>query len=375
MPDVLALEAVSPEEFQRWHLERPLHATGAATEADRSRYLTCPRFQRGARRAALRVMLEGGEVTEIEVEATRGRWLALTRDLPALARVGRATTPSVGTTLLSPFDSLLWHRDRVARLFGFDYRIEVYTPGPERVHGYYTLPILHHSHLIGRLDAKAHRVERWLEIRHVHFEPWFAEAGTSPADWGRLHQDEAPASLGEAVGSLAALEGAGPVALGPTTPPPLPPPPARTPTAPQHGTSPVALAAGREIPRELVQAFGLMPKDTDPMGVLQAAVAMLGMRDPDGTDNSHAANVRKAVRFTSQLATAICAHHRVRSGQEPGRPASDLSHAPNFVYILPGTRPTPVLAKAFDASLTLYAEHELNASTFTPRVIVSTQSH
>ncbi len=146
------------------------------------------------------------------------------------------------------------------------------------------------------------------------------------------------------------------------------------PTAAQLDTITVALVAAREIPRELVQAFGLMPKDTDPMRVLQAAVAMLGMRDPDGTDNSHAANVRKAVRLTSQLATAICAHHRVRSGQEPVRPASDLSHAANFVYMLTGTRPTPVVAKAFDASLTLYAEHELNASTFTTRVIVSTQS-
>ena len=146
------------------------------------------------------------------------------------------------------------------------------------------------------------------------------------------------------------------------------------PTAAQLDKITVALVAAREIPRELVQTFGLMPKDTDPMRVLQAAVAMLGMRDPDGTDSSHAANVRKAVRLTSQLATAICAHHRVRSGQEPVRPASDLSHAANFVYMLTGKRPTPVVAKAFDASLTLYAEHELNASTFTTRVIVSTQS-
>src|SRR3989475_11663952 len=136
----------------------------------------------------------------------------------------------------------------------------------------------------------------------------------------------------------------------------------------------VALTAAREIPRELVQAFRLMPKTTDPMRVLQAAVAMLGMSDPDTTDNAHAANVRKAIRLTSQIATAICAHHRVRSGQEPIRPASDLSHAANFLYMLTGKRPSGVVAKAFDASLTLYAEHELNASTFTTRCIVSTQS-
>jgi 2-methylcitrate synthase len=146
------------------------------------------------------------------------------------------------------------------------------------------------------------------------------------------------------------------------------------PTTAQLDKTTLALIAARAIPRELVQAFGLMPKDTDPMRVLQAAVAMLGMRDSDATDNSRAANLRKAVRLTSQLATAMCAHHRVRSGQEPVAPASDLSHAANTLYMLTGRRPTAVVAKAFDASLTLYAEHELNASTFTTRVIVSTQS-
>jgi 2-methylcitrate synthase len=134
------------------------------------------------------------------------------------------------------------------------------------------------------------------------------------------------------------------------------------------------LIAAREIPSALPQAFALMPRDTDPMRVLQAAVAMLGMHDPDATDNSHAANLRKAVRLTSQMATAICAHHRVRGGQAPVSPAPDLSHAANFLYMLTGARPPAVTVKAFDASLTLYAEHELNASTTTARVIASTES-
>lgn len=218
IPDALGIQAASSAEFQRWHLERSLHALGAATEADLSRYLSFPRFQPGARRAALRSMLERGEVTEIAVEAAPGPWLALTRDLPALARAGRAPTPSLGTTLLSPFDSLLWHRDRVARLFGFDYRIEVYTPAPKRVHGYYTLPILHHGQLIGRLDAKAHRAEQRLEVRHAHFEPWFAWAQAPPAGWARPDQDEALSGLVEAMGSLAAFVGADAVSLGRVTP-------------------------------------------------------------------------------------------------------------------------------------------------------------
>jgi citrate synthase len=146
------------------------------------------------------------------------------------------------------------------------------------------------------------------------------------------------------------------------------------PTAAQLDRTTVALIAARDIPRELIEAFRLMPKGADPMRALQGAVALLGMHDPDATDNSHEANLRKAVRLTSQMATAICAHHRVRSGQSPVPAAPDLGHAANFLYMLTGKRPSAVTAKAFDASLTLYAEHELNASTFTTRVIVSTQS-
>jgi citrate synthase len=134
------------------------------------------------------------------------------------------------------------------------------------------------------------------------------------------------------------------------------------------------LVAVRPIPDTLVRAFALMPRDTDPMRVLQASVAMLGMHDPDATDNSRAANLRKAVRLTSQFTTAICAHHRVRSGLAPVPPSKELSHAANFLYMLTGEAPSAVTTRAVDASLTLYAEHELNASTFTTRVIAATLS-
>jgi citrate synthase len=134
------------------------------------------------------------------------------------------------------------------------------------------------------------------------------------------------------------------------------------------------MVAARAVPDPLARAFALMPRDTDPMRALQAAVAVLGMHDPDTTDNSRAANLRKAIRLTSQLATAVAAHHRVRSGQDPVPPAKDLSHAANFLYMLTGRRPTAVICRAFDASLVLYAEHELNASTFTTRVIAATLS-
>jgi len=146
------------------------------------------------------------------------------------------------------------------------------------------------------------------------------------------------------------------------------------PTAAQLDKITLALIAARDIPTPLQEALRLVPGGADPMRALQSAVAILGMHDPDAVDNSRAANLRKAVRLTSQLATTICAQHRIRSGAEPVAPATDLGHAANFLYMLTGKRPATVVAKAFDASLTLYAEHELNASTFTTRVITSTQS-
>jgi citrate synthase len=134
------------------------------------------------------------------------------------------------------------------------------------------------------------------------------------------------------------------------------------------------LAAARPIPDALLAIYRLLPRPVDPMRALQLSVAALGMTDADTADNSREANLRKALRLTAQLATAICAHHRVRNGQEPIPPAKDLTHAGNFLYMLTGQRPNAVNTKAFDACLTLYAEHELNASTFTTRVIAATLS-
>jgi uncharacterized protein len=78
--------------------------------------------------------------------------------------------PSV-TTLLSPFDPIVWDRARALELFDFDYKIEVYTPAARRRYGYYSLPILHGGALVGRVDAKAHRKEGLFEVKAVHLEP------------------------------------------------------------------------------------------------------------------------------------------------------------------------------------------------------------
>jgi hypothetical protein len=89
-----------------------------------------------------------------------------------LARAAMAGTlqPSL-TTLLSPFDPIVWDRARASATFGFDYRIECYTPATKRLYGYFTLPILHRGKLIGRLDPKTHRREGRFEVKALHLEP------------------------------------------------------------------------------------------------------------------------------------------------------------------------------------------------------------
>jgi hypothetical protein len=221
LPRVIDLDAPATDAFYRWHLRQSLHAMGAATETDLRMYFTFPRFGTAARRQTLAAMVESGEVLEIGVEgdSAHTRWLVLADDLPALARAARKRMPAQGTTLLSPFDSFLWHRERTRRLFGFNYRIEVYTPGDKRIHGYYSLPIFHDGQLIGRLDAKHHRAERRLEARSVHFERWFARGQAPPgARWGPHDRDQAMAGLAEAIGSLALFVGAERVELGRATP-------------------------------------------------------------------------------------------------------------------------------------------------------------
>ena len=218
LPELFAAEPPEAEAFRRWHVRRSLRAMGAATESDLRMYLTFPGITIAERRRTLEAMVRDGEVVEVALDDGRGsraeRWLALSDDLPALAGAARRRAASRGTALLSPFDSLLWYRERVRRLFGYDYKIEVYVPAPRRRHGYYSLPILHDGHLIGRLDPKTWREQRRLEVRASHFEPWFASGSPPPAAaWGRVDRDAALCGLSEALVSLGTFVGADHVTL------------------------------------------------------------------------------------------------------------------------------------------------------------------
>jgi citrate synthase len=135
-----------------------------------------------------------------------------------------------------------------------------------------------------------------------------------------------------------------------------------------------ALVQEFKLPDGAITFLRHMPRDADPMRVLQAGVAVVGLYDPDRDDNGEAANRRKAVRITSQLSALTCALHRIRSGKEPMSARSDLSYAGNFFWLLNGREPKRIEAEAVDKALILHADHELNASTFSARVTASTLS-
>jgi 2-methylcitrate synthase/citrate synthase II len=150
-----------------------------------------------------------------------------------------------------------------------------------------------------------------------------------------------------------------------------------------HGDLPTAselhefqarVSAARRLPEPVRQLFKTLPKWTPPLDALRTVVSALAHFDVDLADNSHEANLRKAERLLAQIPVAIADQYRASKGLAPVLARHDLSHAANFLYMLRGTDPTPAEVKALDVSLTLYAEHEFNASTFTARVIVSTLS-
>ncbi|MBS0556899.1 MAG: YcaQ family DNA glycosylase [Proteobacteria bacterium] len=128
------------------------------------------RSRRKLKDADLDALVGGGELVRVTVRGWDKPGFVHRDNLPLLARAQRSALRATHTTLLSPFDPVVWDRERALAMFGFDYRLECYTPAHKRRFGYFTLPILHRGQLIGRLDAKAHRDDGVFEIKSIHLE-------------------------------------------------------------------------------------------------------------------------------------------------------------------------------------------------------------
>lgn len=132
------------------------------------------------------------------------------------------------------------------------------------------------------------------------------------------------------------------------------------------------LRANYAVPSAVIDLMKSFPKDADPMDVLRTAVSSLDFFDRDGhaTDRERATNA--AIKLTAQMGTLAAAWDRIRNGNDVVAPDPQLSIAENFLYMLRGSRPDTDEARMFDVCLILHADHELNASTFTTRVVAGT---
>jgi len=161
-----ALETSVPRaEAIRELVRRAAIAYGVATAADLADYWRIR--DRPAVMAGIHDLVDAGELIPVSVEG----WQVAGRPAKAWLHRDAARPRKVdAAAILTPFDPVVWFRDRAERLFDFDYRIEIYTPAPQRRFGYYSLPVLVGDDVVGRIDLKADRVSRALRVQSAWWE-------------------------------------------------------------------------------------------------------------------------------------------------------------------------------------------------------------
>jgi citrate synthase len=133
-----------------------------------------------------------------------------------------------------------------------------------------------------------------------------------------------------------------------------------------------AIGGSSSVPKEVIELLRQLPTEADPTDVLRTSVSALEFYDPTARDISQAASSQTAIRLAAQFPTLVAAADRLSRGLEPIAPLPDENIATNFLYMLKGEMPSAEDAKLFDVCLILHADHELNASTFTARVVAGT---
>ena len=134
------------------------------------------------------------------------------------------------------------------------------------------------------------------------------------------------------------------------------------------------LVRERELHPFLARLMPTLAQNASPMSMLRTGISASSAFDPDGWDDSPEAEYRKAMRMIAETPTLIATFDRLRTGREVIPPNPELGHAANFLWTLHGEEPDPENARVLDTTFVLYADHTMNASTFTARVIASTLS-
>lgn len=194
----------SSDEMRSQVAQQAVRALGVAFPGWVSAYFQLPKTGMNGR---LEALAEKGMLYPLEVEGLKGTAYVHPERFALLETAASGGIRPELTTLLSPFDPLVSDRQRARQMFGFDYTIECYTPAAKRRYGYFTLPILHHDRLVGRLDPKAHRSQGIFEVKALHLEP------------GVEANEELAAGLAPALRRLAAWHGTPEVVIRRSDPP------------------------------------------------------------------------------------------------------------------------------------------------------------
>jgi len=133
-----------------------------------------------------------------------------------------------------------------------------------------------------------------------------------------------------------------------------------------------AIGEAYAVPKPIIDLLRQIPREADPIDVLRTAVSALEFYDPEARNISREVSFKTSIKLTAQFPTLVAAADRIRRGLDPVEPLPDENIATNFLYMLKGEKPSEYDAHVFDVCLVLHADHELNASTFTARVVAGT---
>ena len=133
-----------------------------------------------------------------------------------------------------------------------------------------------------------------------------------------------------------------------------------------------SIGSSYSVPKQVIELLRQVPSNADPIDVLRTAVSALEFYDPSARDLSPKSSLATSITLTAKFPTLVAAFDRIRRGLEPVDPLPHENVATNFLYMLKGEPPSDHDAKVFDVCLILHADHELNASTFTARVVAGT---